>query len=97
MPITDVEAIFFSHWVVTAVIQTFPSRLLTARNPLARHPPAAHFFRMGGILKIQKSLRYYPDSLPFRGEINVPLIHGETVGAPAWSVKESDFAGLGAI
>src|SRR5215467_8807787 len=75
--------------MVTLMFGAMPRWLLVATDPLARHPPSAHFFGPRGILEIQDHWDPPDISLDMRRDVGVAAVEGETVHAPV-GLKKGD-------
>src|SRR5262249_39896860 len=75
--------------MVTLMFGAMPRWLLVAADPLARHPPPAHFFGARGILKIQDHRDPPEVSLDMRRDVGVAAVEGETMHAPV-GLKKGD-------
>ena len=93
MPVAGVESIAAPDRMVALVRGAFPRRRLAAADPLARHPPPAHFFGPRGILEIQDHRDASDVSFDMRRDVGVAAVEGEPMHA-AVGLKKSDLFGF---
>ena len=97
VPVAHVEAVAPADGVMAAVHGTRPGGFLAARDPLSRHPPAAHLPRVGRVRKVQDHADVAHVSLRNGREVGVASVEGETVHALGRRLEERDLAGFGRI
>src|SRR5262245_24017812 len=97
MPVRDVEAIAQADRMVATVVAALPRRRLAAGRPLAGHPPASHFLRLGRVLQIERHDDVADVTLEVGREIREAAVEGEAVHALApperdlaWARRRAD-------
>src|SRR3954452_4599780 len=81
VPVTDIKPVAGADRMVTALIGPLPVRLLAARRPLSRHPPAPDFLGLFRIFEVDDLHDIAAIALELRRAVDIAAVEGETVHA----------------